>query len=109
MDRLKSKIMRLIATNEWLNGAADFMDGDLCPELYFEDPEPLVFDDIRSLYEAWRKWDNGIFLFGKILLIKHWNYGTFVYDIEKARNGLDYFEHLDPDVSFESFRKLLSR
>jgi len=103
-NEIEARIRRLIETNNWLNGVYEIMEGDMCPEDYYENAKPIKARSIKQLYNMWRKWDNGVFMFRNIVLIKHWNFGTFVYDMRKAEDGeKDYFEHLDTDISFKSF------
>jgi len=101
-------VKQIIEKNEWLNGMADFREGDLMaivnePDRYREITETK---DLRELFELLQTYD-GVFKFQNILFFNSSRYGCFVYDINKSPDS--YVEHFTIEImSFESFEKAVN-
>ena len=56
---------------------------------------------MRKLYALLRNYD-GAFKYKNLIFLNDYNYGCFVYDIDKTD---DYIEHFSMSMSFEKFEK----
>jgi hypothetical protein len=104
-DSFESIIRKIVSENQWLSGMADFTEGD--PSGIVEAKrfhKVSVVNDLDTLYHELLNWE-GTFRYKNLLFFKHWQYGTFVYDIKKPGT---YIEHLSVSVMpKERFKELV--
>lgn len=88
LDReiIKKEILK---KNEWLNGMADYRDGDLCslnnePEFFKTLTESK---DLNEVWDILNKYDYAFIKWRSIVFAQSYKYGTFVYfvDTDKIR------------------------
>jgi hypothetical protein len=92
---------RIIRTNPYLGNPVD-LDEDLFAKI-------TECESIEELYNALKSWA-GAFKYKNLLFINSYNYGVFVYDLEKSRSGRDYIEHLTMDYMDDNrFAKLVNK
>jgi len=106
-DKTKKVIWQILKNNFWLNGFYDYLDGDLTALNEEENYKDYTeYNDLENLFSDLKSFD-GVFKFENLLFFKHWNYGTFVYDIN---NPKDYIEHLNvEDMSFKQFFQIVNK
>ena len=98
---------KIIDSNGWLSGWYDYRDGDLMaivnqPEKFEKVTE---VNDLQELYRLLRNFD-GAFKYRNLLFFRDWQYGTFVYDINKPES---YIEHLSIDaISLDRFKEIIN-
>lgn len=103
---IEKAITKIIDGNNWLNGLYDYRDGDIMaivnqPEKFSEYTE---VKDLKQLYENLRNYE-GTFKHDKLLFFNDFQYGCFVYRIDKTDN---YIEHLSVHImSFENFAEVV--
>ena len=109
---IKEIVKRIVDSNDWLNGMYDYEDGDIMaiveePEKYMKVKE---YKDIKELFMRLKHGYEGTFKYKNLLFFNSYHYGTFVYDIEKAKKDpSDYIEHLTMDyMSFEKFQEIIN-
>jgi len=105
--KIKKIIKKIVNKNNWLNGFYDYLDGDLTALNEEENYKDYTeYNDLENLFSDLKFFD-GVFKFENLLFFKHWNYGTFVYDL---RDISDYVEHLNvEDMSFKEFEKIVNK
>jgi len=100
------KVKEMMRKNEWLNGYADFCEGDIMELVNAEDEINAIsyiyeVETPQALYRELKNWMGGIWKYKDFIFIKNYFYGTFVYHLSDTKN---YVEHLTmDDMSFRSF------
>ena len=104
--RIEEKVRRIVNSNYWLSGRADFEDGDPFAGLELREAMLKVeeVDDLQKLYRLLRNYD-GAFKYKNLIFFNSWKYGCFVYDLNRPDT---YVEHLTIDViSLPRFREIV--
>ena len=98
-------VENVVRNNDWLNGWYDYMDGDEMAIL--ESDKYKKYKECENVYELHKMLVNfdGAFKYKNLFFFKHWNYGIFVYDINKSYER--YVEHLHPEIEFEKFKTIV--
>lgn len=102
------EVKKLIKQNEWLNGMADFREGDIGALLEadrFLDFIPCTTP--RELYENLKNY-SGSFQYKNLIFANHHLYGCFVF--KESEDKAEEVEHLTMDViSLDKFIEILNR
>jgi len=107
---LKEIVKEIIDKNDWLNGWADYEEGDVLeivnqPEKFQEVTEKT---NMWELFKDLKNYD-GTFKFKNLLFFNDNRYGTFVYDINNP-NRESYVEHLTmTHMEFETFMDIVEK
>ncbi len=99
------KIIKILKNNPWLNGSVDIEEGDILAGIERHEKFAKITEvkNLRKLYTLLRNYD-GAFKYKNLIFLNDYNYGCFVYDIDKTD---DYIEHLSMSMSFEKFKKIV--
>lgn len=100
---MDEKIIRILKNNPWLNGSIDTEEGDILAGIERRGKFAKITEvkDIKELYTLLRNYD-GAFKYKKLVFFNDYNYGCFVYDIDKPDS---YVEHFTMSMSFEKFKE----
>ena len=96
-------VEKIVYSNEWLSGLADFRDGDILElvnksETFIK--EPIEYTDLSKLFRDLNNYE-GVYRYRNLLFFNDMQYGCFVYDINQPDS---YIEHLSIHaMSLESF------
>ncbi|RLI68796.1 MAG: hypothetical protein DRP02_11910 [Candidatus Gerdarchaeota archaeon] len=106
---MEQLVKKIVEHNEWLNGMADFREGDLMAPLNQSEKfetEPTEYTSLAKLFNDLKNYE-GVFKFENLLFFNSLQYGCFVYDINKPPDS--YIEHFTIDaMTFESFEKAVN-
>jgi len=109
---IKKLVEEIVDSNDWLNGMYDYEDGDIMA--IAEEPEKYMSikecNSIKELFSYLKQGYEGTFKYKNLLFFNSYQYGTFVYDIEKAeKDPKRYVEHLTMDsIAFEKFSEIIN-
>jgi hypothetical protein len=87
-------VKEIIDKNDWLNGWADYEEGDVLEIVN----QPEKFEQVTEKTSIWEVYNDlknydGTFKFKNLLFFSDNRYGTFVYDIDSPDRS-NYIEHL---------------
>jgi hypothetical protein len=103
-------VKEIIDKNDWLNGWADYEEGDIMEIVN----QPEKFEQVTEKTSLWELYNDlknydGTFKFKNLLFFSDSQYGTFVYDINNPDRS-NYIEHLTmPAISFEDFMRIVAK
>jgi len=101
-------VKKIVDSNEWLSGLADYREGDLMALVNQSEKferEPTEYTDLAKLFHDLKNYE-GVYKYRNLLFFNDMQYGCFVYDVNQPDS---YVEHLSVNVmSLESFIKTVN-